>query len=309
MARLLELVEKHLGESWLDVVRHLRDVNGLGEIAARIEASDVEGAIRGVEDAAAKFAADEHAAYIQSGRTAAASLDSEVEGALVRFDGTNDRAVRWAERNTLDKVREITGEQRDLIRRVIADGVREGRNPREVARDLRDSIGLTDYQSQIVANYRRALEQGDFSNALGRELTDGRDDRGVAAAQRAGTPLPAERIDGMVERYRSNMVAYRAEMLARTEALRVAHQGTREAFQQAVDRGHVEADALERQWHHSSGGKDPRPEHRAMNGQRRGLDEPFTSGSGAELMFPGDPSADASETAGCRCAVSTRLVA
>lgn len=308
MQALLDLVEKHLGASWRAVVEHLREVNGLNDVARRIEDGDVEGAIHGVEDAAKAFAIDMHAAYVESGTTAAESLDAQIDGALVRFDATNNRAASWADQNTLDKVREVTQEQRDMLRRVHSDGVAAGLNPKDIARDMRDSIGLTDYQAQIVQNYRRALVQGDYADALARELSDGRSDRSVAAAQNAGTALKPEQIDTMVERYRQNWIGYRAETIARTEGLRVAHQGTREAFQQAIDGGHAEAEQLEREWHHTSAGRHPRATHAEMDGQKRGMDEKFESGSGAELLYPGDPDADPSETANCRCAVSTRLV-
>jgi hypothetical protein len=305
MQDLLDLVERVLGKGWREVIEHLRDTNSIDDIAEHVHRGDYASAVQGVEDAAKAFADTEHAAYVESGQTAAAWLDGQVDD-LIKFDAVNHRAVQWARRNEIELRGSIETEQKALISRVIADGVAEGRNPREVARDVRDSIGLTDYQARIVENYRKALQAGD-SSALDRELTDGRDDRTLAAAIRDQRSLSSDQIDKMVERYRSNWVGYRAETIARTEGLRVAHQGSREAFQQAIDGGHVEASQLERQWHHASGGKDPRPEHIEMNGQRRAMNEPFESGSGKELMYPGDPDADPSETLNCRCAVSTRL--
>lgn len=309
MDKLIALLERHLGGSWRDVVEYLRDQNALEDVERRLEAGDADGAIQGVEDAAAKFATDLHAGYTEAGQQAAEWLGDQVDGAIVRFDGVNERAVAWAQANQLETVRAITTEQRDLIRRVIADGVRDGRNPREMARDLRDSIGLTDTQAQYVQNYRNALESQDWANALSRELTDGRSDRSVVAAQRAGRPLTSDQIDTMVERYRRNMVNMRAETIARTEALRVAHQGTEELFRQAIDNGDVEADDLVREWHHASVGRHPRWQHAEMNGQTRPFGEPFKSGTGVELRYPGDPSAGAGETANCRCVVSTGIAA
>lgn len=48
-----------------------------------------------------------------------------------------------------------------------------------------------------------------------------------------------------------------------------------------------------------------RASHRVMNGQKVSLAEPFVSGHGARLMFPGDPAADVSEWANCRCTLRT----
>jgi hypothetical protein len=48
-----------------------------------------------------------------------------------------------------------------------------------------------------------------------------------------------------------------------------------------------------------------RPSHKAAEGQKRDLGEPFDIG-GHALMHPGDPSAPLTETAGCRCRVVHR---
>lgn len=307
MEHLLELVRRHLGAAWLEIVEELRENNALDDVAERIRRGDDAGAIQGVEAAAAKFADAQDAAFAHSADTAADALGDAL-GSVVHYDEENTRATAWAEANRADLVREVTQEQRDLIRRVIADGVKAGRNPREVAQDLHDSIGLTDAQAQVVANYRRSLETGDFADALSRELTDGRADRAVAAAQRAGRDLTSDQIDKMVEQYRQNWVRFRAETIARTEALRVAHQGTEELFRQAIDNGDVDADELVRTWHHTSSGH-PRATHAEMNGQERGIGEPFTSGSGATLLYPGDPDAPPGDTINCRCCVSIELAA
>lgn len=307
MQKLIALVEKHLGASWVAIVEELRDNNELDDVAARLHRDDVNGAIQGVEDAAKAFAEAQAVAFEHAGKTTAEAVSDNI-GSVVRFDMENAHAVAWAEKNQAELVRDITEEQRQLIRRVVADGVRAGRNPREVAKDLRDSIGLTDSQAQVVANYRRALESGDWDDALGRELSDGRTDRTIRAARDAGRALTDDQIDTAVERYRQNWVNYRATTIGRTEALRVAHQGTEELFRQAIDNGDVEADELVREWHHAASGR-PRESHVEMNGQTRAFGEAFESGSGARLMYPGDPDAGPAETINCRCCVSTQITA
>lgn len=286
MNELLDAVERDLGGSWRETVEHLRDQNQLDDVADRIHAGDIEGAVQGVEAAAKAFAADEHAAYVTAGKRAATWLDGELPDGIIRFDQANTRAVQWAQQNAGDLVREVTKEQRDLVRRVVADGVHDGDNPRVVARTLRESIGLTDAQAKYVQSYRDALEGGDYAGALDRELSDGRSDRSISAAMSNDGTLTQKQIDDAVDRYRSNWVDYRATTIARTEGLRVAHQGTTELFQQAIDNGDVEADALERTWNHASVGKNSRDSHEAMDGQTRGIDEPFVTGDGNELDYP-----------------------
>lgn len=307
METLLTAVQSRLGRAWLDVVEWLRDQNQLGDIEARLSAGDIDGAIQGVTDAAEKFAADLHAAFTTAATKEAAYLDAQLPDALVRFDQTNRRAVAWAQSNQAALVQGLSDEQRKVVSQVVADGVKLGTNPREVARDLRASIGLTPSQAQAVTSYRTALEHGDLSNALSRELGDGRYDSALRAAMRDGRAIPKERIDAMVDRYRQNFVAYRAENIARTDGLRAVHQGADEALRQAVERHDVERGDIEQTWNHSNRAKHPRKTHAAMNGQKRKFGETFTSGSGVELRYPGDPDAPISETIDCSCAVSTRL--
>ncbi len=57
---------------------------------------------------------------------------------------------------------------------------------------------------------------------------------------------------------------------------------------------------MTREWD-AAGDKDTRDSHSAMDGQKRGLDEPFTTGDGWQLMHPGDGSlgAPAEEVINC----------
>lgn len=306
MSDLIALVERRLGVSWADIVEWLRQQNGLSELEARLQTGDMASVIRDVDTAAERFAADIHAGYVLAGQRTAASLDEQLPKAIIRFDVTNDRAVAFAEQNKLDLVRGLTQEQAETARQVIVAGVRSGQNPLATARDLRDTIGLAPAQADAVASYRRALEAGDYRNAIDRALSDGRSDRSLEAAIRNDTTVAPERIDGMVERYRSNMVDYRAQVVARTESLRVVHQGNEDMYHQAIQRGDVEAHQLVREWNSAHDGR-VRPSHRAMDGQQRKLGEKFTTGDGVGIDFPGDPSAPVEETVQCRCVLSTRL--
>ena len=110
----------------------------------------------------------------------------------------------------------------------------------------------------------------------------------------------------MVGRYRERYLRFRAETIARTEALRAVHQSSEEAYRQAVDQGQLDPGALVRTWI-TAADERVRGSHRAMMGQQRGFDETFTSGVGNRLRFPGDPNAPASETVRCRCVLTTRL--
>jgi hypothetical protein len=311
MSKLLALIEAHLGAGWVEISDWLRDQATVDEIEARLLRGDIAGVIEEVQQAALKFAAEAHHQYVVAGRETASWLDEQVDDRLIRFDETNPRQSRARNATGSSTCTGLRDEQRDEDRnRVLSDGARTGVNPREMARDIRDGLGLTPAQDAAVRSYRSALEAGDFTNALNRELRDARSDRSLVTARREATPLPAEQIDSMVERYRANYIEYRATVIARTEGLRALHEGNEDMFRQAIERGDVEADALVREWNHAGHGPDSRLGHVKLNGTKQPFGEPFVNPiTGVSLRYPGDPAAGPGETAQCRCALGTRLLA
>lgn len=241
-------------------------------------------------------------------QAAAANEAANLAGKLARtarvaitFDPTYPRAADAMRRNTLEFVRGFTRSQREATRAALSEALMAGAGPVEVARAFRDSVGLTEVQRRAVANYRRLLEAGDVQ-ALARDLRDRRFDSSVARLIAEDEPLGATRIQRMVEQYRSRYLQYRAETIARTETLRVLNQARVEAVAQTVEQAEINRAQVRRIWRAT---QDPRTRdtHAAMDGQARGIDEPFESPSGALLMMPGDPSlgAPASEIVNCRC--------
>lgn len=313
MRRLMALLEGSLGKEWRSIDGWLRDQNSIDAIEARIRAGDWRGAVAKIEDAALKFASTIQSSYVEAGTTAAAWLDKQPSTAdrLIRFDQTNERAVSRAKQNQLELVQGLEEERslvtRQIVQRAMVEGAQGGINPRNVARDFRDSIGLTPYQEGIVANYRRELERGDWQSALGRELTNGHNDRTVRRMERTGGQLSAKQVDAMVENYRSGWISYRAETIARTEALRNAHDGAAEATQQAIDDGALDAEDLILTWHSGPAGRNAREQHIAMNDKPTTHGVPFVLPDGTRMMHPGDPAGGAKHNANCRCTYSTTL--
>lgn len=307
MARLLAIIEKSLGASWLDISEWLRNENDLDVIEARLVAGNLAGVIAEIEAAAKRFAASVDDAFDLAGKREAAWLDKQLPKKLITFDRSNVRAIRIAEQNKLELVQGIVEDQRTVIRNVLVEGA-QGTNPRVLARRLRDSIGLTPKQEAHVTSYRRALESQDYSNALGRELRDARSDRSLRAAMENDTALSQVQIDRMVERYRKNYVAFRAETIARTEGLPVLHQATEEAVRQAIDLGQVTPDRLEKGWNAGPVTKFSREDHLAMEDRPPipFLDD-FVLPDGTHMAHPGDRRGGAKHNARCRCNRSVRM--
>lgn len=306
MRKLVALLQRQLGISYESVVAWLRTVNSLDAIEARLASGSLE-AVVDVDAAAKRVAAELTEAYRTAGKTATKWLDSKMPGKLVTFDTNDSAAVRRAAQSEYELITGFTQEQRAKTRAIVTDGLRRGVNPREMARDLRDSIGLTETQEQHVRNYRRALEEGRFHDARSRELHDDRYNPALRTARSNGQPLTSKQVDTFTERYRENYIKHRAEVIARTEALSAANAGHSDAMRQAVDRGDVEQDQLENEWHAAGHGKNRRDLHQAMDGKRVLFGEDFVLGDGTRMSGPGDPRGGAKHLIHCRCTRSTSL--
>lgn len=311
----LNLAEDVIRERFEEVVAYLREQNTLSEIERMLEDGRADEALRMIDRAAAYLAEASALSFVSSGQATAAVIEGSLgSGASVTFEIPNERAIRYLRETRLELIREFTDQQREAVREALVEGSLRGLNPRDQARMVRSSIGLTHEQLRYVNNYRRALETGDAGNALSRELRDRRHDRRIARI--ATDPLTRQEIDARVDAYHRRWIEFRAETIARTEALRSVHAGADEAWWQAIESGDVDPADVECEWNISGGvvargrrkGKSrTRDSHRAMSGQRQPFGTPFISGYGNLLRYPCDPNAPVSETANCRCRKITRL--
>lgn len=314
MRRLQALLSRRFGLQWVDIMEWLRSEdadNNIDAIEGRVRSGQWGNIIANLDDAALRIAAESHADYITAAQKQAEWLDNKIPGALVRFEPDEGPVVQRARANKLELVRGFREEAnqvtRQIVQRAMVEGAQGGINPRQVARDFRDSLGLTAHQENIVANYRRSLERGDYSRALGYELSDGNADRTVRAAQRDGRALSPAQVDAMTEKYRRNMIAYRATTIARTEGLRNAEQGSADAIRQAIRRGQIDADELVVTWHAGPRTRDARDDHRKMDGESVKFGEDFQLPDGTKMSGPGDPRGGAKHNANCRCTSSTTI--
>jgi hypothetical protein len=299
-------------------IRAIKSFVQVGRIADRLEKGDVEGAIRAVGIEPVAFRDLEKTienAFETAGKFVALKIpgirDPDGLRLKVQFDVRNPRAETILRDQSSTLVKEIVDDQRTMIRQALQAGMEAGRNPRDVALDLvgrinpqtgqreGGAIGLTASQENWTRNYELELQNLD-SNALQRTLRDKRFDRTVARAIRDKTPIPVETRQKMVAAYRNRALQYRAEAIARTEALTSMHQAAQEAMQQAIDKGQVDEAAVTKVWH-SAADNRVRDTHRSLNGQEVQFRADFISPSGAHLQFPGDSSAPASEVVNCRC--------
>lgn len=257
-------------------------------------------------------------AYIDGGSDAARRATAEFpKGTVVavRFSGRSFDAEAWIRDNSSRLVVEVTATTREAVRAVLTNGLAEGRNPRNVALDLVGRIdgearqrsggvvGLNSHLTGYLRNARLELEQGRYADFLTRVLRDKRMDVTLRNAIKSGKKVTAKFIDQALAKYSDSLLRFRAEAIARTEATAALNAARHEAHAQMVDKGFIEDRDIKRRWR-AAGDARTRDTHSEMDNQTvHGLANPFTSPSGARLMYPGDTSlgAGGEEVINCRC--------
>ena len=305
LERLILSMRPKFARQFLAVVRAIQNDLSLDEITRLAQLGLIEEALVSAEAAMLRLSNLWGEVFIGSGSATAVFLANTLE-LVVNFDTSNGRALAAMQRNQLRLVRGFVEDQRVATRRALVDGIRRGINPRAMARTFRDSIGLTAKQIGFIQNYRRQLENLD-AGALRRLLRDRRFDATIRRAIENQQFLSQSQIERMVGRYQQRWLKFRSETIARMEALRSVHEGNQEMYRQAIGNGQLDAREIIRTWDTVGDEKVRDPAHTAMQSQQRGIEEAFISGLGNFLMYPGDTSAPAEETAGCRCALATRF--
>jgi hypothetical protein len=325
--QLIDHFEPRLHNAFLEAVNGIRDRAVIARLVERLERGDVMGAVEAVNIDPEAFGALDLAiaeAFNAGGMDAAEHLalrDPDGHRLVFRWDVRNLVAEAWLREHSSQLVTRITEDQRQAVRQALTTGLEEGRNPRSVALDVvgRQNratgsrtggiIGVTSQQERLIASARHELASGEtdaLRRYLGRQRRDKRFDRTVEKAIREGRALEKATVDRMVGRYADRLLALRGEMLAQTETLGALNGSRNEAIRQAIVSGKVDAETVTKVWR-SAADDRVRHSHRRLNGQSVGFYEPFTSPTGARLMYPGDPAAPAHEHVGCRCTMEIKI--
>lgn len=235
---------------------------------------------------------------------AAGTPDGEDKVLAVTFELIEPRVFTHLDSYRMGLIQQITDGQRETIRRIVTTMMAQGKPPAVMAREIKEMVGLTPHQAQNVSTFRAGLEGLD-PKVLGRSLRDRRYDRTIQRAIDTNTPIPADRVDAMVEAYQRRAIALRATTIARTESLRAANLGSVAGAREAAEMYGLD---VEKTWLATKDART-RDTHRELDGQMvRGMDLPFILQSGQTIRWPHDPAAAAHETINCRCTLQVRLV-
>lgn len=225
----------------------------------------------------------------------------------VMFDQNSPGMIDYLRSRAGALITTISSDTLANIRTVLANTTESGEGtPMDAARQLRDSIGLTNRQVSSLNNYRYFLENGDpraYARSIG-----GQAERIIGAGFRDNTMTPTK-IGGLVDAYRNRMLQSRAQIVADTESFSAANHAAHEGWQQIAAGFGSDPSQFKRFWVATNDGHT-RQAHRDLPFQNEdgvGLDEPFESELGP-IMYPGDPSADPSNVINCRCRVVVRFV-
>ena len=308
------------------------------DLVAALESGDIGKVLRLLDLPSTLAAFEAVAPVVQSGTyaagaAAAATISPRLTGTTFVFNQLNPRLLTLLQTYNLGLIRQINDTTKEGVRQYLIAGMAEGRNPKDVAREVKGVVGLTDRQAQAVKNYRKQLEtfherRSADTWGLGRKidrvnqtqvfrpdadgtpldgidqrrLRDFRYDNQLRAAMQTGKPLSKAQIDKMVGAYERKYLAYRARTIARTEALRTTNIGVQDAWQQAIDKGTVSEALVRKRWIVARDERlcavcGPIPKMNPKVGVPHS--QPFKTPDGPTMLPPIHPN--------CRCTVSYRV--
>lgn len=210
-------------------------------------------------------------------------------------------------------VREVDASTRSALTKWVRDSMQEGAAPARAITEIVGSVdlstgarmdgvlGLTERQMAAVRNYRRMLQEGQFGEAMTRQLRDKRFDPTL----KRGESLSSEQVDRMVARYEARMLAYRAQTIARTESARAQAHGQRQAWNTAIEQGEISADEVVKRWV-TAGDLRVRDHHVPMNNQIIPYSKLFIVHGGSLKKPRTDHVFGPPHEPNCRCVLSIR---
>ncbi|MDK3016547.1 structural protein [Pseudodonghicola flavimaris] len=321
LAAILATFEPQVRDAFLSAVYAARSRVSLQELISAYERGDLPAMLELLRMEQGSFWQLQEAirqAGVAGGTNVAKTLPAGLKGSF-SFNGQHPRAEQLLRELGAQLVQGMEQDTLEAARRVIVSALQEGRASRAVALDLTGRmatsgtlkgqrvggmIGLTPDQADWVVNARldlRALDRRYFT----RKLRDRRYDPMVRKAIESGKPLSPAQVDKITGRYKDRLLAYRGQVVATHEVHAAQAAGRHEAYLQLSEGDNVAA--VTKKWIHGHS-KEPRRDHRQMDGTVIAFDQDFVMDDGARLRFPHDPRGGIKHSAGCNCTMFYRVV-
>ncbi len=132
----------------------------------------------------------------------------------------NPFSIAYVREQSVKKVREISDQQRGLLREILVESFEEGQSSAAIVKDIEATVGLLSRERQWVANRRQLLI-----------------DEGANAAA----------ADKRSARYAAQLLTKRGKRIARTETIDAYSQGLADSWQLAREEGFITANTM-KQW-------------------------------------------------------------
>jgi len=279
LLRVADLLAPKFRKAFLDAVKELDGQLATRDILDALARGDVRaleraGAWRVFADALEPALREAVLEAVARGGDQAANLLPRSVQVQLTFDRTNPKAIEAVDTVVANALQDITNASKDAVVAVIRDGFTDGDTPQQMARSIRDAIGLTERFALAVEHYR-----------------DGLIDNGVAVG----------RANDLAETYSDRLLRLRATQIARTESIRAASAGQHGAWLDAASQGLLDRSGARRHWIVTPDDRlcpicEAIPD---LNPDGVGLDEPFQTDVGPVMYPPAHPL--------CRCAVTLHI--
>lgn len=211
-------------------------------------------------------------------------------GVALSFDLLNPRSVDFLQNYPFTEINQINSTTLEGIRDISLQAFNEGIPPKQAARMIQDSIGLTPKQMRIVNNFRTQLEEREFgtSTAPKNRMRLSPTERARAQTHILEDTLTPKQVDNLVDKYHNRLINMRAEAIARTELSRAANFGQQEVWRQGIDEGFLDPDTFRRFWVYTHDDR-VRREHTqvpGLNSEGVAIGEDFTLPGGGTIHSP-----------------------
>lgn len=310
LLKIADHYEGKLRRAFIQAVNNVQDAASLKKLAEVVQTGSISKVMTALDlDAFSielgAFSDEWQEGYIKSGVAAAQQAEDGTAGANVRFrfDPMNPRSAAFAGGYTYDLIQDVTKKTREAVGAIIESAMKVGKHPYQSAREIKQVVGLDARRAQALAGYRKALEEGS-SRALALDIGGN-----AAASIRSAyynDSMTQDKINKLVEGYRQRLLRQRAQTIARTESMRAASMGNREAWTQALEQTNQPLASFKRYWIATNDDRT-RPDHLeipVINADGVGMNEPFRLPDGGTIMFPHDPDAPPEQTINCRCTLA-----
>lgn len=161
----------------------------------------------------------------------------------LRMDTSNLSITRYIDRKTGSLINGIQADAMRTVQDAITNSFTKAMSPRQVANEIKGSIGLLPAHENALENYREGLVQ---------------------------SGMPEAKVEKLAGDYEERLLDYRAMMIARTETQQAIQQGQMSVWQEGVRQGYITGG--EKEWVVDG---DPCDICVDMDGIKVGLDEPW----------------------------------